>query len=662
MQPDSNAKLRWGILSTGNIAHAFAGDLPGSRTGALVAVGSRSTESAQKFADAHGGIRAHGSYEDLLADPEVDAVYLATPHPQHAEWAIKCVRAGKHLLCEKPLCVNAADAEAVIAEAALAGVTLREAFMYRAHPQTEAIAEVLRSGEIGSVQFIETAFSFDAGPGGKGRLFEDGLAGGGILDVGCYAANAARFLAGAALGEPFAEPKKLSGQAHLGETGVDEYAIADADFGGGVLARLRCGVRQSIPDPHVRVTGTKGSLTAREVFIPARKGGEVSFEVRVGEDTRTVTTATEAPLYALEADAFAAAVAGEASPLPTPADTLGNMRTLDRWRAAVGLRYGLEKPEGYRRTAIGGEELTAGDRIPGVEVAGLGRVSRLALGCDNQESLAGLAPIADAYWAAGGNTFDTAFVYGGARSRSLGDWIAHRGLAGEAHVICKGAHTPRCHPSQVGVELEVQLDWLRLESCGVYFLHRDNPDVPVGEFVDALNEQASAGRIRGVFGGSNWTLERVKEANAWAEANGKTGFGAVSQNLSLAVMVDPIWSGCVTAHTAEWLAWLEETQTVNFAWSSQARGFFARGRDLNEAEVERCWVSEDNLERRRRATELAGKKGTDPINVAGAWVLRQPFPSVALIGPRQVSELHSTLATLGVELTDEEAAWLDLRS
>ena len=666
MQFDADHKLRWGILSTGNIAHAFAEHLPKSRTGALVAVGSRTEESARAFAeefrDAHGDVRAHGSYEALLADPEVDAVYLATPHPQHARWVIRAARAGKHVLCEKPLCVNAADAEAVIAEAEAAGVTLREAFMYRAHPQAAAIAEAVRSGRIGEVQLIETAFSFDAGPGNEGRLFANELAGGGILDVGCYAANAARFLAGAAAGVPFAEPERLCGQAHLGETGVDEYAVADADFGGGVLARLRCGVRQSCPDPHVRVTGSGGTIVAREVFIPAREGGEASFEVTVGGETQTVTTTSDAPLYALEADAFAAAVAGEASPLPTPADTLGNMRTLDRWRAAVGLRYGIEGPGGYRATTIGGEALAAGDRIPSVAVEGLGPVSRLALGCDNQERLADLAPIADAFWAAGGNTFDTAQIYGRSKSVALGDWIHHRGLAGEARVICKGAHSPRCHPSQVAVDLRESLDALRLDGCAAFFLHRDNPEVPVGEFVDALNEEAAAGRILGPFGGSNWSLERVKEANAWAAANGKTGFGAVSQNLSLAVMVDPVWEGCVTAHTAEWLAWLEQTQTLNFAWSSQARGFFAAGRDLDEAEVARCWVSEENLERRRRATELAEEKGTDPINIAGAWVLRQPFPSVALIGPRQVSELRSSLGTLGVELTDEQSAWLDLKT
>ncbi|BAM04204.1 aldo/keto reductase [Phycisphaera mikurensis] len=666
MTTDATTSLRWGILSTGRIAHAFASHLPASRTGRLVAVASRATEPAEAFAAecraAHGEVRAHGSYAALLADPEVEAIYLATPHPQHAEWLVKAARAGKHVLCEKPLAVNFADAEAALAEAAASGVTVREAFMYRCHPQTAAIAEAIRGGKIGDVRLIEAVFSFDVGETRTGRLVENDAAGGGILDVGCYTMNLARSLAGAARGEPFAEPRGLAGQAFVGDTGVDEWAIADADFGGGLLAQLRCGVRLKQDGPQLRVTGSAGSLVAEQVFIPAREGGEAGFDLTTDAGTERVTAASERALYGLEADAFAAAVAGEASPLPTPADTLGNMAALDRWRDAVGLRYGIETPAKYRSTRVGGEPLAAGSRIPSVTLAGVaGRVSRLVLGCDNKNHLAELAPVADAYWAAGGNAFDTAQVYGKPRSKALGDWLAHRGVAAEAHVICKGAHSPRCHPSQVGVELDLQLGWLGLDACSFYFLHRDNPEVPVGEFVDAVDELASAGKITGLSGGSNWSLQRVKEANAYAAANGRRAFTAVSQNLSLAVMVDPIWGGCVTAHQPDWLAWLEETQTPNFAWSSQARGFFAAGRDLDEAEVKRCWVSEDNLERKRRAVELAEKKGCDAINVAGAWVLRQPFPSFALIGPRQVSELHSTLATLDVTLTDEEVAWLDLR-
>lgn len=667
MNSASDRSLRWGILSTGKIAHAFASHLPKSHAGRLVAVASRAQAPADAFAaecaEAHGPVRAHGSYDSLLADPEVDAIYLATPHPVHADWIVRAARAGKHVLCEKPLCVNAVDAEAVITAAAEAGVTLREAFMYRCHPQTAALAEVLASGRIGKPKLIEASFCFDAGPGISQRLIGNRNAGGSILDVGCYAMNLARFLAGAARGAPSAEPVGVAGQAFLGETGVDHWAVADLDFGDGLLAQLRCAVRMRHPAPHLRVIGTEGSIVASDVFIPAREGGEVSFEVRVGDDVQTVTTRSDRPLYALEADAFAAAIAGEESPLPSTEDTYANLLGLDRWRNAVKLRYEIETPAAYRSTAIGGEPLVFGNRIPAAELPGVeGTVARMVLGCDNKEHFGEFAPIADAYWTAGGNVFDTGHVYGLQRSQALGEWIAHRGVGDTAKVICKGAHRPRCFPSSIELELNQQLDAMGLDSCTFYFLHRDNLSVPVGEFVDAVNEMVDAGKIRGLFGGSNWSLERVKEANAWALANGKKPFSAVSQNVSLAVLNDPIWPGCVTAHTPEWMAWLAETQTPNFSWSSQARGFFAHGRDLDEAQVKRCWVSDDNLERKRRAIELAEKKGCDPINIAGAWVLRQAYPSFALIGPRLISELHSTLETIDVTLTDEEVAWLDLQA
>ena len=138
------AHLRWGILGTGAIANTFATALPQSRTGRLVAVGSRTADSARKFAARHGDGRAHGSYDALLADPEVDAVYIATPHPQHAEWCIRAARAGKHILCEKPITLNHAEAMVVAEAAREAGVFLMEAFMYRCHPQTQRIVELIR--------------------------------------------------------------------------------------------------------------------------------------------------------------------------------------------------------------------------------------------------------------------------------------------------------------------------------------------------------------------------------------------------------------------------------------------------------------------------------------------------------------------------------------
>jgi aryl-alcohol dehydrogenase-like predicted oxidoreductase len=191
-------------------------------------------------------------------------------------------------------------------------------------------------------------------------------------------------------------------------------------------------------------------------------------------------------------------------------------------------------------------------------------------------------------------------------------------------------------------------------------MHRDNPAIPVGEFVDVLNRHQRAGKVR-AFGGSNWTLERVQAANEYARQHGLSGFAAVSNNFSLARMVAPPWTGCITASDAGSRAWFAKTQTALFAWSSQARGFFTNRADrTDDAELVRCWFADDNFERRKRAYELAQRRNVAPINIALAYVLRQSFPTFALIGPRTLDEFHSSLPGLTVELLPEELQWLNL--
>jgi len=171
-----------------------------------------------------------------------------------------------------------------------------------------------------------------------------------------------------------------------------------------------------------------------------------------------------------------------------------------------------------------------------------------------------------------------------------------------------------------------------------------------------------AGRIRGPFGGSNWTRERMDAAIAYAEKTGKQKPGALSNNFSLAEMLDPIWAGCVAASDDEWKAWLNQRQIPNFAWSSQGRGFFTdrAGRDKrDDEEIVRVWYSEKNFERRDRAIELAKKLGREPIHIALAYVLAQPFPVVPLIGPRTLAELEDSLSALDIQLTPEQVTWLD---
>jgi aryl-alcohol dehydrogenase-like predicted oxidoreductase len=233
-------------------------------------------------------------------------------------------------------------------------------------------------------------------------------------------------------------------------------------------------------------------------------------------------------------------------------------------------------------------------------------------------------------------------------------------------VIAKGAHTPLCTPRDLSRQLLESLDRLATDHADLYLMHRDNPDIPVGEFVDVLNEHKSAGRIR-VFGGSNWSLARVQAANDYAAKNGKTPFAAVSNNFSLARMVNPPWAGCISASDHESRARLERTKIPLLAWSSQARGFFLPGNAApdktdHDAELVRCWYADDNFKRLERVNEMAKKHDVLPINIALAYVLAQPFPTFALIGPRQLSETRTSFAALSIDLTPQERAWLNLES
>jgi aryl-alcohol dehydrogenase-like predicted oxidoreductase len=267
----------------------------------------------------------------------------------------------------------------------------------------------------------------------------------------------------------------------------------------------------------------------------------------------------------------------------------------------------------------------------------------------------------DDFYTNGGTCFDTAYIYGGGDcERVLGQWVKNRGIRDTVVMMDKGAHTPFCTPKHLSAQLIESLDRLQTDYLDIYLMHRDNTDVPVGEFIEVLNAHKGKGDLR-TFGVSNWTLPRVAEANAWARAHGLDGFSALSNNLSLARMVQPVWAGCVHVSDAESRAWLAREQLPLLSWSSQARGFFTDRADPGRApepDLARCWYAEDNWRRRERALQLAVRRGVTPIAIALAWVLHQPFPTFALIGPRTVEELRSSLAALSVSLTPQEVGWL----
>jgi len=661
--------IQWGIMGAGSIAKAFASALPKSKTGRLAAVGSRDGAKAKTFAGEFGNeVRAHDSYEALLADPEVDAIYIAIPHPEHARWAIAAARAGKHILCEKPLTMNRAEASAVIETAREHNVFLMEAFMYRCHPQTARWLEVVRSGVLGQVATIRAVFSFRGNFDPQHRLFKNELGGGGILDVGCYTTSISRLAAGAALGKDgCAEPLRISGVAHLHpETGVDLWASATALFPKGIVAEWSTGVELN-RENGLWISGTEGMMHVPSPYTAAREGGKSSLFITRQGKTEEMVVESKEWLYGLEADAVGNALAKglKESPAVPVADTLGNMTALDSWRASVELVYKSEAVS-FSFPTIHGKPLRKRNdtpmpygTIPGIEFP----VSRLVMGCDNQLTMPDAAMIFDDFFERGGNAFDTAYIYrGGLPERLLGRWIAQRQVRKNVAVIVKGAHSPLCTPEHLTKQLHESLERMGFDYADMYLMHRDNSDIPVGEFVDVLNQHLDKGLIRS-FGGSNWTLERLKKADSYAGKKGLQGFNLISNNFSLARMVNPVWGGCVAASTPEFKTWLGKNKKTLLAWSSQARGFFTdrAGEDKkDDAELVHSWYSPDNFKRRERAFTLAKEKGVAAIHIALAYVLHQPFAPFALVGPRQISETADTIRGLRVTLTPEELAWLNL--
>lgn len=659
--------LGWGIIGTGAIAHAFARGITESSTGLTVAVGSRSKKTANAFADEFSIPNRHASYTSLLADPEVQAVYISTPHPFHAEWAVRAAEAGKHIVCEKPMALNHAQGMAIVAAAREHEVFLMEAFMYRCHPQTSALVEILKRGEIGEIRMIRASLGFGGGNkiDPKGRLFNSDLGGGSILDVGCYPVSMARLIAGVAEGAEFANPVQVLGAGHIGGSHVDEWAAALLRFKSGIVAEVASAVRVSRSST-LEIYGADGRIAVEQPWVTNRVDAEDGkIVVDSGGHERIVNVPADRTSFSYEADRAAKAIErGEmwgAWPATSWQDTLGNLAVLDSWRESIGLVYDAELPIA-NKPVRGTLKRKDTHRMKYGRIEGLEKsVSRLILGCDNQLNFAHGAVMWDDWFERGGNAFDTSWVYGGGRQEELlGHWVKRRALRAEVVVVVKGAHTPRCNPDDLDADFHESLDRLQFDFADLYLMHRDNPDIPVGEFVDVLNDLKQEGLIRGPFGGSNWSFERFDAANDYAETNGKQGFDVLSNNLSLAHMVRPIWNGCIDVSDTASRSRLQRSQTTNLAWSSQARGYFlpdAQRMKLGSDNFA-CWDSAANQARRERAAALAAEKRCTVNNIAAAYVLNQQFPSFALVGPRTIEETASTLPALDVGLTNDELSWL----
>lgn len=662
--------IKWGILGTGAIAKAFADALQETE-GELVAVASQSLERAEDFSKPYNCSAIEG-YQSLISLPEVEAIYVATPHTSHFELSAECLKNKKAVLCEKPMTINATETMALINMSRKNNTLLMEAFMYKIHPQTQKVMKVIQEN-LTSPLNIRAEFCFAVDVPESHRLVNKELGGGSILDIGCYPMSISRHAVGAVNGKNFMNPVSIDGQGELNSQGIDLNASAELVFEDGSIAEVKSATNLSsasdveISDGETTIIINQpwhcGEFTNRKSQITIQKSNG---------DQETIDITTDKGLYALEIDHFSENLRNQKteSYLIPHNDSHGNMIALDTWRKALKVVYDEDRGERRQLPIISQE--TPRESLPTLTIPGLDKeLSRIVFGCDNQSDTNHAFAMFDHFYSKGGNVFDTAYIYNNGKSDFyLGSWIESRNLRDEVVVLGKGAHTPDCMPEKIRPQLEETLSRMSTTYLDIYCLHRDNESLPVEGFIDTLNELKNEGLIK-VFGASNWSLDRFKQANEYAEKEGKDGFTILSNNFSLAYMNNPVWPGCFSCSEDEYVNYLKEKQIAIFPWSSQARGFFLESQefsgaahvaDPNREEQERVWVSEDNLERRSRCFELASKKSVDPIQMALAFVLNQNFPSFPLIGPRNFFETESSLEATKIELSFEETSWLNLKS
>jgi predicted dehydrogenase len=306
--------IRLALASTAAINDALLGGASESSLVDVIGVGSRERARAEAYAQERGLERAYGGFDELLADPDVDAVYVALPNALHVEWAIRALEAGKHVLSEKPLARDPREAERAFDAAERAGRILMEGFMYRHHPQTKRLVKLVRDGELGELRLVRAQFSFTLDRPRDVR-WDRNLGGGSLLDLGCYCTNLMRTLAG--------EPERVYAEQITAPSGVDVRFAATLRFARGVLGHFDCAF--DLPRRiGLEAVGSDGSATMLQPFAE----DEVTLEVRRGEELVSSDTAT-ANRYGLEVDNFARAIAGEEPPLLDRRDSVAQARALD---------------------------------------------------------------------------------------------------------------------------------------------------------------------------------------------------------------------------------------------------------------------------------------------------------------------------------------------
>ncbi len=312
--------VKWGIMSTAHINRLFLAGAREAENVELVAVASRDRRRGEQYAREQGIDRAHGSYEELLADPDVEAVYIPLPNSLHVDWSIRALQHGKHVLCEKPLSRRAAEVERAFDVAEGEQRLLMEAFMWRHNPQTRRLIELIGEGAVGRIRIIRAAFGFVSQRENDVRL-QAGLDGGGLMDVGCYCVSAVRLIAG--------EPERVSAEQALGGAGVDVAFAATMRHPNDVISHFDAGLAIDSRDL-LEVVGDGGSLLLEDPWHCRNPGIQLT---RNGQTERIEIEPTNS--YRLEAENFSAAIRGQATPLLGRADAVGQARTIEALYAAA---------------------------------------------------------------------------------------------------------------------------------------------------------------------------------------------------------------------------------------------------------------------------------------------------------------------------------------
>ncbi len=312
--------VSWGIISTAHINRLVIPPAQSSDACDLVAVASRDSARAEEYAREWGIERAYGSYEALLDDPDVEAVYISLPNSLHCEWSIRALEAGKHVLCEKPMSRRAAEVEAAFDAADRAGRLLMEAFMWRHHPQTRKLTELVDGGAIGRPRVIRSSFGFSLSDTSNVRLLPE-VEGGALMDVGCYCVSGSRLLGG--------EPQRAAGAQVVGPSGVDVLFAGVMLHADGVTAHFDCGL--VVPErDELEVIGEEGSLFLDDPW----HAHEPVIEVRRDDGVERIEI-EKANSYGLELENLSAAIRGEAEPLLGREDAVGNARAIDMLYASA---------------------------------------------------------------------------------------------------------------------------------------------------------------------------------------------------------------------------------------------------------------------------------------------------------------------------------------